>query len=550
MAKSIHTETTVFTNGRVYAPGDSSDEPLFQQAMVVVGHRIDHVGTNADDAIRSALSVGAANFDLQGRIVVPGFIDSHMHMIDFALSRQKVDLLPCKSLTDIRHKIKGYAEEHPNEARIVCKGWIQSTTGGAALASMLDDLDPRPIYIQANDLHSGWCNTAALEEIGAPTMADPPGGKIHRDENGRPTGLLSETAHLAVVPPFLTKATSKESMLAALEDAAAAYSAAGYTGIIDMAMSDLEWDVLKAFRQKCGDGFPFHVAAHWLIPYSEDSNEVFRHLDTAIARNRQYSPAECPEMCIVGIKIMSDGVVDGCTAALKEPYNGSTDRIPTIWPADILKAVVTKADAAGLQCAVHAIGDQAVKQALDGLSHGQPARRHRIEHLELTAPEDAKRIGQLGITASVQPVHSDPVLFRAWPELIGQHRCSRAFAYRDFLDGGAKVAIGTDAPTAGHLALPNLYNATTRRSTIEPECVETVNSHFSLSLGAAVAAATTGAAYSRFAESWTGRLRKGYRADFVVLDMEWKAECLLKARVRQTWAQGKSTYEAETNICS
>ncbi|PLB48619.1 amidohydrolase family protein [Aspergillus steynii IBT 23096] len=540
-------EITVFTNGRIHTNGDSSDEPIFQQAMVIVGHRIVHVGTSVDDAVQDALSSGAKHIDLQNRIVVPGFIDSHIHMIDFALSRRKLDLLHCKSLDDIRHKIKAYAETHPSEPRIACKSWIQSTTDGVALASMLDDLDPRPIYIQANDLHSGWCNTAALEEIGATAMTDPPGGKIHRDDNGRPTGLLSETAYLAVVPPFLMNAASKEDKLAALEDAAAAYSAAGYTGMIDMAMDDVQWDVLKTFRQKCGDNFPFHVAAHWLVPYSHAMDEVFRHLDTAIARNREYSPVECPEFCIVGIKLMSDGVVDGCTAALKEPYNGATDRVPTIWPADALEAVIKKADSSGLQCAVHAIGDQAVKQAIDGLSQGQPTRRHRIEHLELTTPEDAKRLGQQGITASVQPVHSDPVLFRAWPDLIGQHRCSRAFAYRDFLDGGAPIAIGTDAPTAAHLSLPNLYNATTRRSTIEPGCEERVNSHFGLSLGAAVTAATTGAAYSRFAESWTGMLRKGYRADFVVLDMEWKAESLLKAKVRQTWARGKKSYDAGTD---
>ncbi|KAK1144097.1 hypothetical protein N8T08_005759 [Aspergillus melleus] len=543
-------DSTVFTNGQIFTEGNALNEKdVFQEAMVIVGDHIEHVGRSTDDVVRDALSTGATHIDLADKIVVPGFIDSHLHIVDFALSRRKVDLLHCKSLDDIRREIKGYAETHPSEPRIACKGWIQSTTGGVALASMLDDLDPRPIYIHANDLHSGWCNTAALEEIGAPTMVDPPGGKIHREENGRPTGLLSETAHLAVVPPFLTKATSKEDKLAALRDAAAAYSAAGYTGMIDMAMDDLEWDVLKEFRQQCGDSFPFHVAAHWLIPFSEDLNEVMQHLDTAIARNHEYSPMRCPEFCIVGIKIMSDGVVDGCTAALKEPYNGSTSRVPTIWPADALKAVIQKADAAGLQCAIHAIGDQAVKQAIDGLSHAEAGQRHRIEHLELTAPEDAKRLGQLGITASVQPVHSDPALFRAWPGLIGKHRCSRAFAYKDFLDGGAPIAIGTDAPTANHLSLPNLYNATTRRSTIEPKCDETVNSHFGLSLGAAVAAATNGAAYSRFADSWTGRLRKGYRADFVILDMEWKAESLLKAKVQQTWARGRKSYEAETDKC-
>lgn len=530
---------TIFTNARIFTGSGNT----FQNTMMILDHQILYVGPEDDPAILCAKSSGAREINLDSHIVVPGFIDSHVHILDFALSQRRLNLLSCKSLVDIRETIKAYAQEHPELERVVCKGWVQSSTGGLALTSMLGDLDERPIYIQANDLHSIWCNNAALHELGADNMSDPPGGTIHRDENGKPSGLLSESAHLNVALPFLTSVVSIEEKLTALEDAAKAYTAAGYTGMIDMAMNEEDWEVLNVFRRRHANELPFHIAAHWLVPYSEDMQIVVGYVDRAIALHREFHPSTSPTFCVVGIKLIADGVVDGCTAALSQPYTNITDPVATIWPTPALQSVIQKATTAGLQCAVHAIGDAAVKQAIDTLSvssRTQPNKspRHRIEHLELTSPEDAKRLGKLGITASVQPVHSDPVLFRAWPGLIGQHRCGRAFAYEEFLEGGAKIAFGTDAPTAAHLALPNLYNATMRKSAIEPHSEETVNKHFGLELAKAVEASTAGAAYSRFAEEWAGSLRKGLNADFAVLDMDWKAEGLLKARVTQTWYRG------------
>lgn len=288
---------------------------------------------------------------------------------------------------------------------------------------------------------------------------------------------------------------------------------------------------------------PFHIAAHWLVPFSDDQQAISCYVDRAIELHKQFTE---PDFCIAGIKLISDGVVDGCTAALWQPYTGKSSPVDPIWPSDLLQDAVQRADSAGLQCAIHAIGDQAVHQAINVLAQvGTPGRRHRIEHLELTTAEDARRLGQLGITASVQPVHSDPVLFRAWPHLVGTDRCKRAFAYKEFLDGGAPLAMGTDAPTARHFPLPNLYNATTRRSAVEPETEEMVNPHFGLSMAEAATAATAGAAYARFADSWTGQLRSGLSADFVVVDMHWTPESLLEGSVCQTWYRGKKVYDSD-----
>ncbi|KAL2867182.1 amidohydrolase [Aspergillus lucknowensis] len=538
--------TTVLKNARIFSPSTATESgDGFASWMVIKNDQIVHIGS-LDEIIPPE---DATTIDLHNRIVIPGFIDAHVHILQYGLSLRKVDLIRCTSLEQIQQTIKTYAETHPSVPRILCRGWIQSTVDGTPLASMLDGIDTRPIYIEAADLHSTWCNLAALDEMEAHTTPDPPGGTIHRDENGRASGLLSEGAVMSFIWPFLDRVTSKEDKLDALRTAIKSYSAAGYTGVVDMAMSEDAWEILNLYRHD--NKIPFHMAAHWLVPFSSNHDINFSHVDRAIELRRQFNE---PDFCIAGIKLMCDGVVDGCTAALHQPYVGKKDPIDPIWPSEMMSQVIHRADAAGLQIAIHAIGDLAVHQSINLLSalntqdqnqiqSSQPIRRHRIEHLELTSPDDAKRLGRLGITASVQPVHSDPAHFKVWPDLIGKARCKRAFAYKEFLDGGATVAFGTDAPTAAHFPFPNLYNATTRRSAVEPDSQVTLNPEFGLELVQAISAATEGAAYSRFAEDWTGALKKGLSADFVVVEMDWTPERLLEARVLQTWYRGKKVFD-------
>ncbi|KAJ5819220.1 Amidohydrolase 3 [Penicillium riverlandense] len=530
--------TTIFKNCRVFPSqpcGASVNE--FAESMAIEGSKITHFGPLSEINSPNEARV----FDLEGRIVIPGFIDGHVHLLQFGQSLGRVDLIACKSLDQIRKTIKAHADSHPSVPRILCRGWIQSSTNGIALASMLDDMGPRPIYIDAFDMHSMWCNSAALDEMGAHTAPDLPGGKIYRDANGRASGLIEESALENLAWPYLASITSTEDNLNALDKAVAAYTASGYTGVVDMAMDEGTWEILNLYRRN--KPIPFHIAAHWLVPFSGDEQDHFRYVDRAIELQQRTIPSD---FYVTGIKIISDGVVDGCTAAMRQPYTGKSDPVEPIWPADMLRAVVKRADSAGLQCAIHAIGDQAISQAVNILSEaGTPGRRHRIEHLELASSEDARRLGELGITASIQPVHSDPALFKAWPNLIGPEHCKRAFAYKEFLDGGANVALGTDTPTAPHFPFPNLYNATTRRSATEPETTQTVNPHFALSLVEAVTAATAGAAYARFAESWAGSLKEGMNADFLVVDMELTPEKLLEGKVCETWYRGKKVYDSK-----
>lgn len=542
------TQSTVFTNGRLFGDAkDAAEDAVYHDSMVINGSNIIHVGKETDELAQQAKQAGANVIDLENRVVVPGFIDSHVHMLFFGLSLKKLDISQCTSLEDIRSAISKYAKEHPDMPRIQCKGWMQSVTDGEGLASWLDDLDPRPIYIESFDLHSSWCSTAALKELPVEEMKATCGELVTCDEAGNPTGLLAETAQSVFVWPHLVGACTAQEKQAALQSAFEAYIEAGYTGAIDMAMDMNYWEALEEYRET--KSLPIHLAAHWLIPYESDQEAQLKHVEEAVAMNQKWHPSRSPDFCVVGVKIISDGVVDGCTAAMSYPYGKNKDIVPPLWPGDALQKVIKRVVDAGMQCAVHAIGDAAITQAIDGIaSANSPLGRHRIEHLELATAEDARRLGELGITASIQPVHSDPSINSAYTKLIRSETWERAFPYREFLDGHACVAIGTDAPTARHLPFPNLYNATTRRSALKPKLSTKVNAEAALTLSQAVTAATSGAAYSRFAEEWTGSLRAGLRADFLTLDTQWTPESLLEARVYQTWSQGKVVYQAKPEM--
>ena len=536
--------STIFKNCRFFTPRHATSATPFDgdpQCMIVENGLINYLGRDSGSAIEKARRANALEIDLKGQLVAPGFIDSHCHISALGAALDKLDLRYCKNLDEIRAEISDYASKHPSASMILCRGWIQNVTGGTAAAAMLDGLDSRPIFIEANDLHSAWCNAAALEALALDKTPDPKGGRIHRDESGKPTGLLDESAVIELVWPFLAQSTSRDERTKNILRAIDAYSSSGYTGLIEMAMGEEDWEILRELssqgRLKCW------VRAHWLIKPREKIEDCIAQVDRATELSRQSDGGTFPGVQVVGIKLICDGVVDSCTASLMEPYTVDGSSCDPIWSEEMLAPVVKHADSAGLQCACHAIGDRTIKMVVDVIERcATPGRRHRIEHLEVTRPEDARRLGQLGITASVQPVHSDPAILAGWPKLVGDRRCLRAFAYKEFADHGATLAFGTDAPTAPHSSLENLYIASTRRSAMKPEMTETTNPNFAVSLASAFTAATSGAAYSCFSEHHTGELKVGYRADFTTIDFAETPESLIRGQVLGTWFGGRATY--------
>lgn len=538
--------STFFTNGQFFTTEHTpSKTAKFAQCMLVEDGKITYIGDDTQHARDLATAKKSLVQDVGGQHVLPGFIDGHNHILLLGQTLKKLDLEQCVTLNDVRTAIRNYAQSHPDLPRIICSGWMEYMTDGKqATAAMLDDLDPRPIFIDSRDLHSSWCNTPAMAEMEVQGMPDPVGGKIYRDSNGRPSGLFSEAACVFLVWPHLAKAASPKDRIEAIRGAIQAMNAAGCTGLIDMAMDDISWNALQEVRRQQPTGrLSVHIAAHWFIKPTHSTAEDLAQVDKAIELSKQFNASTSPDLYITGIKLMCDGVVDSCTAALLEPYTTGEASAPVAWSHDALGAVVQKADRAGLQCALHAIGDGAVKLAIDTLSHfGTPGHRHRIEHLELTSPGDGARLAAAGITASVQPAHADPVLLKAWPTLLGEDRYKRAFAYREFVDAGATLAIGSDAPTAPYKTLQNMYVATTRRSLREVQSSATANPHFALTLSEAVASASYGSAFSCFAEERAGSLAVGKEANFVVADMRWDAASLLKAEVAETWYRGRRVF--------
>lgn len=503
------------------------------------------VGSPGDSLADAVGATGRESHHTGSRVVLPGFVDGHMHLLMTGESMSKLDIGNCANLEDIRSTIRVYAKANPELTRLLCRNWFQASTDGVALALQLDDLDPRPIYIDANDLHSVWCNAAALEELQIADVEDPPGGHIHRDEDGRPSGLLSESAAITIVWPFLSNVSTTEEKLVFLDLAFEAYISAGYTGVGELAMEESLWDLLSLYEARKGP-LPIWLTAYWLVMPQESEIDNMKQVERAIELYNMSSINGDANRRIGGIKIICDGVVDACTAALREPYTHDNSNVEPIWTVERLTPILKRADAAGLQCALHAIGDEAIKTALDSLENvGNPASHHRIEHLEMCSPEDAKRLGPLGIVASVQPVHSDPAIITAWPELIGPARCNHIFPYSSFADYGAVVAIGSDCPTAPYDPLANIYVATNRRSARNPEVTDQVAPQFALKLAQAVAAATHGAAYACRANTRTGRLEAGLSADFCVVDMEWDHTKLLSAKVVETWSRGRRVFKAD-----
>ncbi|KAM7193434.1 variant [Rhypophila sp. PSN 637] len=591
-------ESTLFINARIFRsdakPGTSPGLhglPSFAQCMLIRGSQIEHVGSESDEPIKAALSSASppAIVDLKGKTVLPGFVDGHMHLMLLGQALNKLDIGHCKSLSDIRTAISAYAVANPDVPRILCRGYMHSMTDPHKVTSAdLDGLDTpslaagrpeRPILIDTKDLHSSWCNSSAVKDLEADTWADVPGGTIERDPStGALTGVFTEAANITYVWPYLARVASMSERIDSIRAAVANYHQFGYTGLIDMAMDEGAWEALQSVRRETSNPLPMRIAAYWLIRPGKSDQEHLAQVDRAIELSKQYNATTSPDCRIVGIKIICDGIIDACTAGLSEPYLSSnshtspdepmTAGIP-LWTAEQLIPVVKAATAANLQIALHAIGDGTIKTVIDVLSaYANPSSRPRVEHLELSSAQDAIRLGKAGITASIQPVHADPAILGAWPRLLGKHRCGRAFAYREFADHGAPLALGSDSPTAPHCPLGNIYVAATRRSFREKGMDVSVtvddkedshvvrNEKFRLGVCEAFAAATEGAAYSCFDEERVGRLEKGLKADFVIVgglggddwDWDWKGDgkegdgeverLASTAKVEETWFDG------------
>jgi predicted amidohydrolase YtcJ len=526
--------------GRVFT---ADPHQPWAEGLVIDGHMISYVGS--DHEARRHAGDDAEHIDAGDGVVLPGFVDGHTHMLSTGAALRRAALRRCTNLEQIAAELHRWAAENPDAPRVAGVGWtFQSLPNSTPTAAMLDEIiADRPVYLDASDLHSVWCNTAALSELGIDAeTADPVGGTIVRDDHGQATGLLLENAGYHIAWPVMNRTTPDEddrNLRAAIDE----WLRTGTTSAAEMGF---DTKTLRAVeRAEANGGLGFTILAHWLIhrtgnPETELA-QVREVVELARAHQRQH-------FRILGIKLILDGTIDGCTAGMCEHFtNGKPGEM--VWPREALEPVVLAADEAGLQLAMHAIGDLAVRTALDVLevaaqrrtARGDTTeRRHRIEHLEYVDPSDIPRLAELEVTASMQPVHVDPAGLSNWIDMLGPERASIGFAWPMYLAHGTTLAFGTDAPTAPHPPLPNMYIAATRRSPYVPDA-EPLRPDFALPLEAAVVHGTRDSAWASFEEHRRGMLRAGLAADVVVLDSDPFRDgsaSLLRTGVRHTFVGG------------
>ena len=516
------------------------------EAVVVRDGSIVFVGSESDAV---PMADGVHRIDAGDGLVMPGFVDGHTHIAFTGANASKVQLREASSAQEIQALVAAHAREHPNADIVGGIGWrYVALPDGKPLAALLDAVVPdRPVVLEALDLHSSWLNTAALERVGITNeTADPVGGEIVRDDAGVASGHLLEAAHFAHVLP-LTHAGGDSAIEQHLLDAFDVFTRAGVTTAVDMALDPATLSVLDRLQDE--DRLGMRVVGHMIIsPSGKLSNDLAQVAAAAELLGRYQSDM----LRVTGIKLILDGTVDGCTAALREPYvNGSNGE--TAWSATDLDELISAADAVGLQVAVHAIGDRAIAMTLDAFEvalerNGAPSVRHRIEHLELATPDDIDRLALLGVTASMQPVHLDPLVMDYWWAMIGQERGNEAFAWPKYLAAGATLAFGTDTPTAPHEPLPNMYLAATRRSPSHPS-LEPHRPEWCLPLDAALGHGTRESAYASHLEHLVGCLRVGMAADVVILSrnpLDLGNDSILETSVMITMIAGRIVHESTT----
>lgn len=536
--------TTVYRNAKVFTADPARPwSPSFavrDDRFLVIGCDEEVMATASGDGETPEQA------DLDGALVIPGVIDGHFHLTQTGGSLQRVDLVLAKSLGDIQDAVREHAARFPRRHWVLGKSWLFDAVPGEPTAAMLDAaVRHRPVLLDANDFHSTWVNSVGLEALGITDHTpDPAGGRIARDESGRATGFLEETA-AELAWEHLEKMATEEEHRRHLDDAIRALNAAGITTVIDMGMSAVSLEAIDNAERR-GD-LDVRVVAHWMMSREGSAAAHLAQVSHAAELRRRHTS---DRLRVTGVKFITDGVIDGCTAHVSEPYTNGTLPDP-IWDYEALEPVVAAADKAGLQVALHAIGDAAVRSALNAIENayrvngGDPrTRRHRIEHIEYCNPADIQRFAQLNVTASMQPVHADPAIQSNWRELLGPERSAAGFPVAALLASGARVVFGTDAPTAPFAPLPNLFIATTRRSALDPgsatnEPKNVVPIHDALQF------ATAHGAWSCFAEDRLGTVSPGKLADFAVVDpdiTEADPERLLDTSVLRTVVGGRTVH--------
>jgi predicted amidohydrolase YtcJ len=530
------------------------------QAVAVRGGRIVAVGADAD--VRAHVGPRTEIIDLRGRAVLPGFQDAHVHAPSAGLDRLRIDLSEAHSVPEYARLIRGYADAHPEADWLLGGGWSMDVfPGGAPRAEVLDEIvGDRPVFINNRDNHGAWVNSRAMELAGIDRATpDPADGRFERDPDGRPTGALHEGAMNAVrrlVPP-----TSVDDVIAGLLVAQAHLHSLGITGWQDAIVGDYSTlaDSFDAYVATSEDGrlTARVVGALW---WERDRDEA--QIDGFIERR---SRAGNGRFRATTVKIMQDGVCENFTASLLSPYlidgepTGGTG-ISFIDP-ESLGSIVPALDARGFQVHIHAIGERAVRDALDAFQaarriNGMNDHRHHIAHLQLVHPADIPRFRSLGVVANAQPLWAayEPQMRELTIPFLGAERSQWQYPFGTLARDGARLAFGSDWPVSSpnpfwelHVAVNRTLPAAYPYAGAEGPEADPFLPGERLDRVTAMRAFTMGSAYVNHLDGDCGSIEVDKLADLVVVDRDpfataedefWDAEVLL------TLVEGRAVHEA------
>lgn len=542
-------EDLVLLNGRIYtlaagSPVRETGLPVAEALLVRQG-RIAAVGSSRQLASGTPVSRTGAHrrIDLRGRTVIPGIQDSHTHFLQYSLGLERIDLEGLRTLHETLEKTRQYSQGVAEGGWILGRGWNKNAwpEGRWPVREDLDRVCPRhAVALAAHDGHAWWVNTEALRRTGISRgTAVPAGGEIARDEaTGEPTGILKENA-IDLVAKAIPRPTVSQCVEALRKGIAKAY-ALGITGIHEMG----DPHALEPLAQTVGEELPFRVTYYAAAERLSESSS----LDARRSVEGEF-------FRIAGVKTYSDGSLGSQTAATFSPYlsDPSNRGMLTIEPEE-LRELVRKATDAGLASAVHAIGDRAVRIALDAIERaGESARpaglRHRIEHAQLIDPEDLPRFARLGVVASMQPAHIFQDILpanRHWGE-----RARWAFPFRSLLANSAILAFGSDTPIETLNPLEGIYAAIQRRR-LDGSPFTGWHMAEAITAEEALRAYCQGSAWAAGQEGDLGTLEPGKWADFVVLDRDLlaiPAAEIPQCRVLATYVAGRCVYRDTSFEC-